>query len=454
MNIWKFYVLTLAIFSVSASAYEVSFEKDTALPIVRLNVAIRAGSVNDPVGKSGATALLAEILLRGTRSKSKQQIDAALDQLGARLETDARAEFTTLRGAVLSDKLDAYLDLLEEILTEPRFSEVEIGKLKDQAISAIQDQLGRDDELGNRAFTRFLLKGHPYGNPVYGTTKSIRALSRKDLIAQYHRVLRSELLLVLGSGDADPERIKRWTEKVAKKCAQYELTPDDRKLIAPVQPPQGDGSFRVQIVDKPERTQTQISGGQIGITMTHPDYMALYVANHAFGGDSFFATLMTEIRVKRGWSYGASSGFRQGSQPRSWHFHLYPAAKDTPAALALTLELVKNLKNKGLSEESFNFAKQSLINNSGFMYDTPAKRVENKLLEKVLQLPDGFMKSYQSKIENVTFAQANRAMNRFLNPEKLAISIVGTAAEIKGPVSKVLQIPEDSIMVEKYTNED
>ena len=127
---------------------------------------------------------------------------------------------------------------------------------------------------------------------------------------------------------------------------------------------------KLLIVDKPGRTQTQITGGQIGVQMTDPSFFPLYLGNHAFGGGSFSARLMTEIRVKRGWSYGAYSYFKHSREPRSWQFYLFPAAKDTPAALELTLHLVKDVQEHGIKADEFDFAQQSLVNSAGFMYNT------------------------------------------------------------------------------------
>lgn len=436
-----------------ASAYEVKFERDSNLPRLDINVAFKVGSISDPKDKLGLTAFFGEMLLRGTKSHSKKQLDMALDQLGAKLDVETRAEATVLRGAVLSSKLQPFLALMREVLTEATFPENEVAKLKKETLSNIQEELGHDSGLASRMFSRFLFQDHAYGNPIIGTNSGVSHIRRTDLLAHYRRIIRGEALLVVGSGDADPEILEQWAKDVAAQRSHIELSETDQKILAPVPLPESGNSFRVQIVDKPDRTQTQITGGQVGVRMTDPDFIALYVGNHSFGGGGFTTTLMTEIREKRGWSYGANSGFRHGLQPRSWYFHLYPAAKDTPPALALTLQLVKDLQAKGIEKNAFEFAKQSLLNNSGFMYNTPRKRVENTLLEKTLNLPDGFMKSYAAKIENVSLADVNQAFRKFLHPDKMAISVLGTAKQLKGPIAAALGVSEDVISIKSYLSE-
>lgn len=441
-------VFTLFLLSPTfAQAVEVSFEEDPSLPIVYLNVAIRAGAVADPSGQSGLTNFMGEMLLRGTRNRTKEQIDLALDQIGARLEIETRSEALILRGAVLSSQLDPFLDLVKEIITQPSFPESEIRKLKAETVSHILEELGSDSTLATRRFTKILFRNHPYGKPVIGTIKDINALTRDQIAQQYSRLANNSLMLAVGTGDTSRGKISTWVNDLFPN--QKASGNKEFKVTAPENPP----AKRLVLIDKPDRTQTQINAGQIGVLLTNPDFFPLYLGNYAFGGPSFSARLMVEIRVKRGWSYGANSNFRHGLQPRSWQVHLFPAAKDTVAATAYTLKLVDQLKESGITDQEYQFSKQSLVNKSGFMYDTPKKRVENKLLEGTLNLPDGFMKSYGEKIGKVELAQVNAALRKFLKPDQLTVTVLGTAKDLKEPLAKAVGVPLDKVEVIPYTQE-
>src|SRR3954453_11556481 len=105
----------LAIVQAAKAAVESAVEQDSRLPLVYLNVAIKAGAVSDPQGESGITNFMGEMLLRGTRLRKKEQIDLEFDQMGARLDVDTRGESMIFRGAVLSSQLDRYLKLVTEI---------------------------------------------------------------------------------------------------------------------------------------------------------------------------------------------------------------------------------------------------------------------------------------------------------------------------------------------------
>lgn len=431
-----------------AHAVEVAFEEDHDLPIVYLNVALKAGSVNDPAREHGITNFMGEMLLRGTRSRSKEQIDLALDQMGARLEIETRAEATILRGAVLSSQLDSFLRLITELVTESNFPDREIRKLRSEMISGLLEEQGDDPALASKRFTRFLFGDHPYGNPVLGNLKDIARLTRADVLSQYNELVTDKNLLIVGTGDASQARIQEWARELARH------RPAGAKVATATLPaPRNSSERRLLLVDKPDRTQTQINIGQIGVLMTDKDFFPLYLGNYAFGGGSFSARLMVEIRVKRGWSYGAGSSFRFGTEPRSWHAHLFPASKDAAPALATTLRLIEDLSRSGITQDEFSFAQRSLVNSAGFMYNTPQKRVENILLERTLDLPDGFMKSYGPELSKVTLPEVNASLRTFLKPGQLAIEVLCTASELKGPLIKAAGISPKQVVVQPYTQD-
>ncbi|MGE4107865.1 MAG: M16 family metallopeptidase [Bacteriovoracia bacterium] len=442
MKTFKKSALIILLMATAAPAFalEVEFEEDNRLPIVYINVAAKTGSVSDPQGKSGLTDFMGEMLLRGTKLRKKQQLDATLDQIGASLGVETRAEAMILRGAVLAKNLDKFLELVAEVLTQPSFDRVEMTKLRNQKRSSYKEELGNDRATAQKKFERYLFRNHPYGNPPEGNGKEFDKITLADVQKHYDEIVRDQLLVIVGTGDASTSRIKEWGRKLAESRAGGQTR-------TAVPQPENLAQRELMIIDKPNRTQTQIFGGWVGVRMTDPDYFALYIGNHAFGGGSFLARLMQEIRVKKGWSYGAYSNFRHGTQPRSWMFNLFPASKDAADALKLTLQLINELKEKGITEAEFNSAKQSLTNNAGFSYNTPKKRVENILLERTLNLPHGFMKTYAERMASVTLSQVNAALKRFVQPEHLFITVLGTEKGLREPLANAAGIPAQSVKV-------
>lgn len=433
-------------FAQTSSAITVSFEPDDSVPLVYVQVAIRAGATSDPVDRLGLTRFMAQMLLRGTQTLNKANFDETLDQMGANLSVESRHEFMVMRGSSLSTKIDDLLALMEDALLNPSWEESEISKLRDETLSALKNELGNDGATASRHFQKFLLGNHPFSNPIMGTPSHVKKISKIDIQAQYDRLMRSGIIYVIATGNTEKEKFDRFAVRLDKKLKKGG---SPLALSNPSMP----STSKLLIVDKPDRTQTQIFAGQIGPKLTDPDYFSYHVANHAFGGGSFSSRLMQEIRVKNGWSYGSNSAARFGTAARTWHVYLYPAAKDAAIALKTALQMVKDLKDKGLSQEEFNQSKQSLINGDGFGYNTPLKRMENRLLEICLDLPKGFMQSYAKNIEDVTLESANAAMKRFLAPEHLAITVLGTAKSLKQDVVKASGVPASEVSVKLFDKE-
>jgi len=441
------FALVQVFLHVPALAAEFFFERDPSLPLVYVTAAFRGGSTQDPDQKSGATDLMGRLMLRGTKNKTKSQIDLALDQMGGAIEFETRAEFIAFRGMVLSENLPAYLSLLTEIITTPSFRSLELEKLKKEQSSALLDELNQDRSLVKLRFDETFFRGHPYSKPNHGKIKDIQRLGVADLQSQYQKLITGPNFVLLAAGDAERSRFEEFVGAVSRGKT-------DSRSIAPIPEfEQKNQKLRVVIFDKPERTQTQVLIGQKGVSFKTPDLDALQLANHAFGGAGFQARLMIELRVKRGWTYGAGSNFKLGSSPHSWKIGFFPKNADTPAAIQEALNMVRDLKQNGITEKEFDFAKKSIINSAGFTYNTPQRRLENRLTEVVFGLPEGYFTDYADRISKITRDQVNAALATFLEPERLMVGLVATASLSRGPIAKILGIPESQIEVQSYQRE-
>ncbi|MBC7396834.1 MAG: insulinase family protein [Bdellovibrionales bacterium] len=441
-------IILFTLFSSSfAHAVEIYFEKDASLPLVYVSAAFRGGATQDPENKSGLTDLMGKLMLRGTKNKSKQQIDLALDQLGASLEFDTRLEFIAFRGIVLSENLPQFLGLLDEILVTPSFRTQDLEKLKKEQSSQLLDELAQDRNLIKLRFEETFFKGHPYSKPVSGKIKDIQSITAADLQKQYQKLINETQMVVLGAGDTNQNAFNTFLQDMKSKRNQVSaLTPLPDFTTEPKK-------LRVMIFDKPDRTQTQVMIGQKGVSIKEPQIDALQLANHAFGGSSFQARLMVELRVKRGWTYGAGSNFRLGSKNHSWRLAFFPKNADTAPAIKVALSMVSDLKKSGITEAEFNSSKQGLVNGAGFNFNTPQKRLENKLIEVLYGLPEGYFKNYANRLSALSLVQVNSAIQKFITPDQLFVGVVGTSSVSRSEIAKALSLKETDVEVQDYQKE-
>jgi len=277
-------------------------ESNHTVPLVHVVVASRSGSAADPRHREGLTNLAAEWARRGAGGKSREEIDAALDALGASLEIETFPDSTRFEGEVLARNLDAYLALLSDVLVRPTFVPAELDRTRREIIGQIDEQRTDDRALAGRYFTRNLYNDHPYGHPPDGIAPALAAARPDEISAHFRRHFVGKNLVFAFAGDVEAEALAASLKRAFRGLSTAAAPePNPLELREPV-PPKG---WRIQLVDKPDRQQTQLLFGHPAVRAGDPDFLPLTLGMTAFGGHAMNATMMSEIRRKRGLAYGA-----------------------------------------------------------------------------------------------------------------------------------------------------
>ncbi len=393
-------------------------------PLVHLEFAILNGSLRDPPGKEGVASLTLSMLLRGTRSRSSHEFHRALDNLGAEIHLGKYKESQRIYGVCLSEKLPAFLDLLQEMITQPSFDPSEFQKVRAQVRSSLLDELGSDDDIADRRFQEYMLWGSAYGRMTSGSLESLDQISVEDLRAFHQEFFLAGDIVVGASGGFDKIKLQKRLRELLSHLPQGGLG----RLESDA--PRFQSGKSLLLLEKPERSQAQIYVGSPGISFANKDYFAMMVANHVFGGSSFSARLMKEVREKRGWSYGCYSWYRSGRQPLYFGMHAVPSNKDAIPALKLMIQLFQDYGRKGITKAEFEFAKKSLVSQSAFLQDSVRKRLDNKVTEAVLGLEKGFYDKYQGKLKSLTYAKVQSAIRRNVDPSRLFAVVLGSVDQL------------------------
>ncbi|MBI2894390.1 MAG: insulinase family protein [Deltaproteobacteria bacterium] len=411
----------------------VLLEEDHALPIVSLSVTARTGSTLDPPGKEGLARIASTLLRRGVPGLSADRIDELVDRLGGVITISADHHSITIGGQVIRRNLEPFAELLSRMISVPTLASSELERLKRETIAEIV--AGRDDdrELAMNHFRRVLMQGHAYGRPPMGTTRSVARITRQDVRRFFRSTFVAQNLILGAAGDVSEEELKDLVDDHFDDLRSGERP---RVRLGTARTPRG---RRLVIVDKPDRTQTQVFIGQVGIRAADEDYFPLTVANTVFGG-TFTARLMKEVRSKRGWSYGASSRIVRGRSPDAFYLWTFPAATDALACIRLELDLLHRFVEDGITQSELDFAKSFLENNFAFEVDTAEKRLEKRIDAEVLRLGRDYYRDYVQRIRGVDLRSANAAVQRHLGDRDLTIVLVATASELREALTA--QIPD------------
>jgi zinc protease len=417
-------------------------ETSHALPIVSVAIALRSGSAHDPQGKEGLARVAARMLRRGGGGKTADQIEDAVDSLGGEFGADVATSSTSIHFEVIRRNLEPFVELISRVLAEPSFDKEELGRLIRESQSEIVEVRDNDRALASRAFRRTLFANHPYGRRIGGTIDSLGAIRAEDVRAHYAKHFTRNNALVAVSGDIDEKESAVLVEKL------FARLPAGEAIADPVEEPKPIRGRTLVFVDKPERTQTQMVIGGLGTHSHDADHFDLMLGNTVFGG-TFTSRLMAEVRSKRGWSYGASSGMRVDRRRESLTLWTAPAATDAPACLGLELDLLKAIRESGITAEELAFAKNYLHRSHAFEIDTARKRVHQKLEEDLTELPAGYYASYLPNIGKATLEGVNAALKRRMPEDDLIVGVVGEYEEIGKKIEQA--IPNlDRVIVNRF----
>ena len=404
---------------------EIIVVEEHTRPIASLFIILPVGSLHDPLGKEGLAYTTATMLQRGAGDMTQAQIAEEVDFLGSTLSVSVGRETTTISGDALTRNFEAFEKLLALVLTQPTFPQEELDKVKRQNLAELTQIRDSDPALGQRFFIRKTFKDHPYARALKGLTKSIKSIGRADVVGFYKKRFRRQPGIVIGAaGDIDRARLDTLIERTLG-----QLPSGTRGVLQVPEAPKPSG-IKVLIVDKPQRSQTQVFIGHPTLDANHADFLPLLVANTQFGG-TFTATLSHEIREKRGWSYGAYSYLHTDRRLGTFLMRFHPSTKDTIAAIKLADQLFSDLVKKGITANEIERAKKYLANSHPFSIDTPGKRLHELLSAKLQGRADDFVETFVAKIKAVTPEQVNAAIARHFSPDAAAIVIVATASDLK-----------------------
>jgi zinc protease len=399
------------------------------LPIVVASAVLRTGSLFDPEGMEGLAYITGQMLTRGAGGMSREEIAEALDQIGSSLGVSVSRDIISVGGDALSRYLDRFQGLVTRIMTEPTFPQDELERLKGQVIDDLLEVRENDAALGQRAFLLALFEGHPYGRLLKGRESSISRIAQADVKTFYEDRFHQHDALFAAAGDVTAERLDAFTAETAGRLPSLGADLPDVPSIAT-----GEG-YAIHLVDKPERSQTQVFLGHDSVTIHHPDYLPLMVAQTIFGG-TFTSRMSAEIREKRGLSYGAYSYLTADRWLGTFMMRFYPAVKDTIETLDLCDTLFRAFVEDGATEEEVSFAKRYLVHTHVFSLETAERRLQEQVSCILHGHTEDWLTGYTARIEALSIDDVNGAIRRHLKPDRLIAGVVATARELSGPLER------------------
>jgi zinc protease len=415
---------------------------DRELPLVNLVLYVRTGGYVVPKGKEGLHDLTGYLLARGgTQSKSAEELEESLDFLAAHLNSGIGDTHGTISLNLLAKDLDQGLQILREVLTAPRFQEDKLALRKQQIVQQLKQRNDDSADIEARE-RRFLAYGEDFWVNRLPTGASIEGLSRANVQEFHKKWFHPTNFIVAVNGDFDRAEMTRKLERLLGDWPfQGESAPPiptNTTFTAP-------GLF---VVNK-DVNQGRVSMILPGIHRDNPDYYAITVMNDILGGGGFTSRIMNRVRSDEGLAYAAGSSFGGGVYfPGTFMVGFQSKSRTVAYAISIVLEEIRKIASEQVTDEELETAKKGIIESFPRTFTTKSEianvLAQDELTGRYRKDPD-YWKNYRARIASANKDDVQRVARKYLQPDKLAVIVVGQRNDI------LQGHPDHSVAVESLT---
>lgn len=395
------------------------------LPMVDFVLSVPVGSAQDPVDKGGVADLMAEMLTEGTASRTALQIDDQASYLGVHVGAEGGWDATQVALTTPTAQLDSALALFADVALHPAFPAADFDRLKKQRLTELLQIKDDGPEIANRVFPMILFGAtHPYGRPPNGTETSVGAMTATD-VAQFYRThfFPNGATMVI-VGDVKPDQIESRIQALFGTWQRGNAPTVTIKAVAARTEPTA-----IYLIDKPGAPQSSFRITAPGVARTTPDYFPIQVMNTSLGG-SFTSRLNQNLRESKGYTYGAFSGFGMRKSVGPFVARAEIVATKTDSAL---LEFMKELRaiRDTMPAAELQKTKHYLELQLPSKFETNGDVAQAMTTVAVYGLPLDYYNHYVPNIETVSRNDVQRVARQYIDPDHLAIVVVGDRKSIE-----------------------
>ena len=390
-------------------------------PVVSVSLSFRAGSLYDLPGKEGLSELAAELLTKGTPTRTAEQLAATIEGVGGSLAASSGDDFLTISADALSDRVDLLFDLLGDVVLHATFPASELELARTRSLSALSLQLSQPGSVADRFFASEIYGRNPYGRSP--TSDSYRAVTDDDVIQFARQRLRPGGALLVVAGDVTDAQVRDLVAKAFE--GWHGAPPPSPALPAPatrVTP-------AILLVHRPGSAQANIVLGNTTTGPTDPIYYPGRVAAQVLGGGAD-SRLFLILREQKSWTYGAYASLHRHRGLGYWDATAEVRTEVADSALVELLHQVDRIRSDVIPDSELAASKGFLVGSFPLSIETPSQIAGQVATAKLLGLGDDYLRLYRERLGAVTALQARAAAARLFRRSALTIVVVGDGAKL------------------------
>ena len=391
------------------------------VPLVQFNLVIDGGLLLEDINKVGVANLLADMMTKGTQHKTPLELEEAIQQLGASINVSAQSEAITLSGNTLAKNYAATIDLLEEILLQPRWDENEFNLAVQKVQSQIQQQGANPTVISQNEFNHLLYGQEDIRSKnILGSAESVGAITLDDLKAYHSAYLSPSVARMHVVGAVDQAAVMSSLTGLSENWERKEV------IIPSFPDPVTLEASRVYFYDVPNAKQSVLRIGYPALAATDEEFYPATVANYILGGGGFASQLTQVLREEKGYTYGIGSGFLGST-------YAGPFSISSRVRTNVTLESMQLIKQI-MTHYGPAYTQQDLATTQGFLIKSNARAFETagaklRMLQNIsaYDWEYDYIKKREKIVKEITVERIRELAAKYMDPNKMIWLVVGDA---------------------------
>ncbi len=391
------------------------------IPLVQFNLEMKGGLLLEDASKVGVSNLLASLMTKGTKNKTPEKLEEAIQLLGADISINAGNEKIILSGRTLARNYRETLDLVQEIILEPRWDEKEFKLAKKQVLSQIKQQEADPNSIANNEFRKLIYgKNHILSHNNLGTKNSVEKITIDDLKNYYSSNLSPLISVFHIVGAVQKEDAVNALKGISANWPPQTVSFPD--FPAPKIPE----SSKIYFYDFPGAKQSVLRFGYPALSATHEDFYPARVMNYRLGGGGFASQLVQELRESKGYTYAITSGFKGSHYAGPFLISSGVRTNITFNAVALIKEILENY-SEAYSQKDLEVTKSFMVKSNARKFETLGSKLG--MLNEIsnFNLNYDFVKQREEFVNKLNVGDIQILAKKYLNPDNMYFLIVGDA---------------------------
>ena len=393
----------------------------TELPVVQFAVYLNSGMLCEPKGKSGLARLTAAVLNCGTRTKTPEELEVALELLGARVSFGVSTERMQLSGSCLKKNFPQVLRLVEEMLLEPRWDETALELARKRMIGNIRQSSTEPKVLARHVFRQMMYgPENVLSNSALASEKEVAAITMEDIKTFYKTHIVPGQATFDFVGGYEKKEVMKFLQPLARTWTTGGASQERLNLnfMAP--------QAKVYFVDYPGAKQSYILLGCPAMPKASNDYYPAKMVNQLLGASSN-ALLFDVLRLQHGYTYGAYSFFDCGKYANEFRATSSVQAAYTLEAMQLFKSCISTYGEQ-FTEQSLVKTKDAMFKENAAAFEMPDARLDLLSEMTVDGLPVDDLKRQEQLLKRMTLPEAKACIRNWLDYDRMFFVVVGDAA--------------------------